>query len=386
MLARLVAELRKGGADNSIVSLSKEEPFGTTLQDSGFPVHYLAMRAGVPRPAALFELKRIIDRYKPNVVQGWMYHANIAVALTSRFTNRPIPLVWNIRRGLDDATERKLMTRLMIYSSAKLSGVPSRIVYCSSVSAEQHESIGFREGKGITIGNGFDTDLFRPDNNSRDKLLAALKVSSDSVLIGNVGRYDVAKGHNYLLEAFALIAARYAKTRLVLAGRGLDIDNRTVMEQSDRLGISDRVHLLGECEHSSRLYPGFDIYCSASVSEGFPNVIAEAMSSGVPCVATNTGATGELLGDTGIVVPPRSTTALADALEVMLTYSDSQRRAMGLVSRQRILENHSMSMVGRQYARLYEDVADLPGALTAISKNGEVEGRPRFDGASVVGG
>src|SRR5262249_27075309 len=99
---------------------------------------------------------------------------------------------------------------------------------------------------------------------------------------------------------------------------------------------------------------------SSAFGEGFPNVIGEAMSCGVPCVVTDVGDSSFVVGDTGQVVAPRDSEALANALRGMLEMRESQRREMGLSARRRIVEKYSLDAIVRQYESLYQVVSKLP--------------------------
>jgi glycosyltransferase involved in cell wall biosynthesis len=130
--------------------------------------------------------------------------------------------------------------------------------------------------------------------------------------------------------------------------------------------IAAHVILVGEYSPISELYPAMDILCSASVAEGFPNVIAEAMASGVPCVATDTGNTKALVEGVGIVVSSRSGTCLAEGLTAMCDEGDDRRRARGLLARERLKTAHSLTRVVDDYESLYARVAERDLVLNPL--------------------
>jgi glycosyltransferase involved in cell wall biosynthesis len=142
--------------------------------------------------------------------------------------------------------------------------------------------------------------------------------------------------------------------RLVLIGRGIDQSNAELVSALNRLGCRERVLLLGECDAVEKLHPGFDIYCSSSISEGFPNALSEAMACGVPCVTTDTGASAELVGGIGRVVPPRSAEQLALALVAAIDDGVLARKAAGVSGRERIVKEYALSSVAGRYCGLYD--------------------------------
>jgi glycosyltransferase involved in cell wall biosynthesis len=246
----------------------------------------------------------------------------------------------------------------MIWLNQILSRSADSLIYCTEQSMKQHEMLGFARGCGVVIGNGFDTERYRPRANARAVIAARSGISDEDLIIGHVGRYDVAKGHGYLLEAFSRVHARYPRARLVCAGRGVDHHNADLVAQIRRLEIASAVTLLGEFSPIEDLYPAFDILCSSSIAEGFPNVVAEAMASGVPCVVTDTGASRVLVEGVGEVVQTRSSEDLARGLCSLCATSATERREYGVLARDKIRELHSMKAVSERYANLYRGMYD----------------------------
>ncbi len=356
MLLRLVTALAAHGIENRVVSLEARQPMASQFERVGVPVYSLGVGSIAAGGRALTALCRLLSAESPDLLQGWMYHGNLALYLARKLMRGCTPLVWNIRRGLDDLGDRSWNTRGMIWMNQILSRVPARIVYCTEQSMIQHEALGFTRGKGIVIGNGFDTERYRPCHDSRDALLSRLGLSADALVIGHVGRYDVAKGHAHLIEAFSRVLSRFPQARLVCAGRGVDKENKDLVALVRRLELSSCIALLGECSPVEKLYPAFDIMCSSSIAEGFPNVVAEAMASGVPCVVTDTGASRALVEDIGLVVEPRSSAALGDALCALCGRGSDERRALGELGRERIRALYSMRAISQQYTDLYRRV------------------------------
>lgn len=362
MLLRLVVQLQQRGVNNVIISLSNREPLACEFERYGIPVHTLGMVHASRVARGLMQLRSLMTELAPDVMQGWMYHANLAVSVVAPSLPTKPPIVWNIRRGMDDYRERKISTRAIVKLNSILSCRPNSIIYCTNESRVQHELFGFSSNHGVVIGNGFDTSTFAPNPEMRTAVRARLGVVEQDILIGNIGRDDSAKGRTFLFGAFAELLLRVPRARLLLVGRGMDESNRELRRQLVASHIAARVILLGEYAPISELYPAMDIVCSSSVSEGFPNVIAEAMASGVPCVATDTGNTSTLLGGTGIVVPPRSALPLAEGLRVMCDEHAEQRRSRGLRARESIKRAYSLSRVVEDYVLLYHDIAQKGGA------------------------
>jgi len=354
MLLRLTQGLLARDISSSVISLGKETPVVERFEANGIPVYSLNLAASaVQAIRGIWRVKKLIEQLRPDWVQGWMYHANIVsmgAVLAGRY--RP-PLVWNIRRGLDDYSERSLKTRSVVKSNAIMSQFPQQIIYCSQESRVQHEGMGFYAERGEVLPNGFDTSKFSPCQNARESTRSRLGISADELVVGNVARFDVAKGHTYLLEAFADLSREIKEAKLVLIGRGVNDSNGELVAVLRRVGVADRVLLLGEQESVEAIYPAFDIYCSSSLNEGFPNAISEAMSCGVPCVVTDTGASRQLVEGVGIVVRSREALRLSDGLKRLAALNISTRRELGEKARERIQRLYSLDAAVDRYADFY---------------------------------
>jgi len=129
MLLRTAECLRVRGVCNYVVSLSGREPLADVFEAQGIPVCALDMRRGLYDASALWRMRRFLHEVKPNILQGWMYHANAILSLLRPLLEHPVPLAWNIRRGMDDYHERKLSTRAFIHANRVLSAYPDKIIY-----------------------------------------------------------------------------------------------------------------------------------------------------------------------------------------------------------------------------------------------------------------
>ena len=353
MLLRLARGLSANGATNHVVSLGSHGTLGPEFESSGIPVSALRIAHPARLMSGLMTLRAIVRQFRPDIVQGWMYHANIACSIVSKMSASGVPLVWNIRRGLDDYTERKGSTKAIIRGSAWLSGQPNHIIFCSQKSREQHQQLGFASLNSSVIGNGAEIKDLNNTAEHRARIRRDFGVADTDIVVGNVGRFDVAKGHSYLLDAFARLAHRYPNVHLVCIGRGVVEHGRELLEQPHIHPFSDRIHLFPERTDILVAYSGFDLYCSSSIAEGFPNVIAEALASGVPVVATDTGATRDLVEGHGVVVPTRSSSDLSEGISVVLDESPQERQRRGAAGRQAVESTHSLDRVVRRYGDLY---------------------------------
>jgi glycosyltransferase involved in cell wall biosynthesis len=290
-----------------------------------------------------------------------MYHAAMIGGLAARMAGVP-RLVWSIHHSNLSRRANRLSTLMVMRSSALLSHIlPARIVYVARAARDVHERIGFARSKGVIIHNGFDVSKFRPDPSARADVRAELGVSDDVLLIGVVARFDVQKGHAIFVEAAVRLRTLVSEARFVLAGRGVDTENEVLVRWLETAGVADRVFLLGHRNDVNRLMASIDVLLLPSIGEAFPNVVGEAMASGVPCVATDVGDAAVLIGDTGFVSPPQDAACLSDRIASLLKLPRAEREALGVRARQRIEQDFQLRAAVRKYGELYASVRRSTG-------------------------
>jgi len=356
MLYKVLSKMDRRRFDSVVVSLTDSGAFKEKFSALEVPLYSVGLNPGLPTPAAAYRLVRAVKRFKPDLIQGWMYHGNLAAQLAATFAS--VPAIWNIRASSYNLRDEKPLTAALIWLGGKLSRWPKAIANNSVVSAINHEKrLGYRADRRVIIPNGFDTALFSPSPEARLALRSELALSDSALLVGLLGRYHPMKDHANFLQAIGRLSNNYPQAHFVMAGEGIDERNDELRELIESLALKGRVRLLGERKDMHRVAAALDIaVSSSSFGEGFPNVIGEAMSCGVPCVVTRVGDSALVVGETGRVVPPRNSEALAHALTEMLEMSEEQRQRLGRAARWRVIENYSLDAVARQYEALYQQV------------------------------
>ena len=354
MLAQLVAGIRRDRFEQSVISLTEGGKHEATIRALGVPVHSLAMSPGKPSIGALVRLAKIVRKLQPDVLVGWMYHGDLAASLAKIMLCRRVPVIWNVRQSLYSLSFEKRGSAAVIRLLAKLSGWADCIAYNSEISARQHEEIGYRKERTVFIANGYNTTSFVPSEEAKLSVRAELGLPSDALLVGRFGRFAAMKDFGSFIEAAALVRDAMPDVHYVLVGTGVDTKNGEIMTQIEERGLSTNMHVLGERADMPRITASLDVACSSSAfGEGFPNVIGEAMSCAVPCVATDVGDSAWVIGNTGRIVPAKSPSDLATGLLSVLKLSAEERKALGEDARNRVLESFSLSSVVRRYEELY---------------------------------
>jgi glycosyltransferase involved in cell wall biosynthesis len=355
MLLKLVS----GGPPNvsySVVSLADSGTIGPAISALGVPVYALGMSRATPDPLKLLALMRRTRQVHPDLIQGWMYHGNLMATLTAVAARGPVPVLWNIRQTVYDLARERRATALVIRLGALLSARPAAIIYNSVTSAQQHEALGYRREKRVILPNGFDCEMFRPDQEARGSFRRELGVPHDSLLVGLIARYHPMKDHAAFLRAAAIIRRSHPKVRFVLAGSGVSREEPALLNAIQREGLEGGVFLLGERKDTARINAALDVACSSSAwGEGFSNSIGEAMACAVPCVVTDIGDSSFLVGSTGTSVPAGDYEAFAKAVQELLQAGPERRSAMGQSARQRIETEFSLPSVVSRYQELYRE-------------------------------
>ena len=382
MLYRLLQGSDRSRFASTVLSLLTPGAVGGRIAALNVPIVSLGMREGRPLAPAIFGVGRIARAIAPDVVQGWMYHGNLTATLAWWRLKRRGPLVWSVHHSLADISCEKLSTRVAVRLNACLSQLPDAIIYCSRLGARQHEAIGFAEHKTEVIPNGFDCDHSIPDPAAKARLCQMLGIDPGRVIVGMLTRAHPMKDHANLIKAVAALSDKPFGLHLILLGRGVDPLDGKIARAVREAGIGDRVTLLDERDDVRPILCGLDVAASPSAwGEAFPLIVGEAMASGVPCVVTDVGDCGWLVGDTGVVVPPRDSEAMAAGLERLVNLGPEGRRALGTAARRRILENFSLASVAQRYEALYQ-------SLVAKAPQGGRVGEPiiRRAGDTLIGG
>ncbi len=312
VLYRLVTQ--DGQNEHHVVSLTTVGKYGPLLQQAGIGVPALGMPRGRVTLRGLVGLRRAISTFQPDVVQSWMYHADLLGGLMAKTLGRPV--VWGLRNTTLESGKSSAATIWVARVCGRLSRwVPRRIVACAHAVVRVHARLGYDAARMVVIPNGYDLKQFRPDPAARTRLRAEWRVPEGVPLLGMVGRWDPQKDHANLIAALGQLSDEGHDFRLALVGTGMTADNEVLRALLEASALQDKTLLLGSRNDVPAVMAALDVHLlSSAYGEAFPNVLAEAMACGTPCVTTDVGDAALIVGDTGWNVPPRDSVALAQAI------------------------------------------------------------------------
>jgi starch synthase (maltosyl-transferring) len=341
-LVNLVMRLDRTRWSPLVVALSGEGPLADVLRQAGIPCECLG---GSPRRPlqTVARLARTLRRFRPELAQSFLFHANLAVRLAAPWSDRP----WVVG-GLRVSERQKRWHLWLDRLTARWSS--GSVCVSEGVRRFSVEQGGLDPHRLVVIPNGIDPSPF-------DRAVAvpreAIGVPEEAHLALAVGRLDVQKGLPDLLDAAERVIRQMPAWHLALAGDGPCRD--WLQEQvATRPSLRGRVHWLGRRSDVPSLLRTADLLVLASHWEGMPNVVLEAMAACRAVVATTVEGTDELVvpGETGFLVPPRAPQQLAAAL-LEAARSPALCQALGRRGRARVERDFSLENTVNAYERLW---------------------------------
>ncbi len=358
ILLHLVSHLSKEQFSCEVVSLTTEGHLGEKIRAQGIPVRALGFARGVPDPRLLPTLAAHIRRVRPDLIQTWLHHADLAGGLAARLARTPAPVVWSVHNAAIDPVKGKPQTALLTRLNARLARFLCAKVVCVSEAVRAHcLSQGYAPDQLQVVVNGVDTDAFQPDPEARVSVRREMGLPPDAPLVGLMARFDPAKDHETFCRAAGILRQTCPTARFVLCGEGITPENVRLRGWLRAAGVEASAHLLGLRDDLPRLTAALDAAtCCSQYSEAFALVLAEAMACGVPCVTTDMPGPVSVVGDLGQVVPVGDAAALAQAWQEILALTPGQRQEWSERARTRAVTHFSIPSMTAGYAGLYAHV------------------------------
>lgn len=375
-VVHIITDLDDGGAEavlyrltsapssweHHVISLTDAGKYGNLLTQKRIQIYCLRINPSCPNPFSLYRLWRLIRRLQPDAIQTWMYHADLLGGLCAKFAGIQ-NIFWGIRNSTLDWQYSKKTTILITRLCAWLSKwIPLKIVCCARKAAHVHQAIGYEQSKCVVIPNGYNIQEFYPTPKARNSLRQAWALPDEQPLIGSVGRFHAQKDYPTLIEALSRLKQKGLPFHCVLVGTNLDEENHQLVSWLEEKDIRSHVTLLGRRNDVAVVMNALDLHILPSAfGEAFPNVLAEAMACGTPCVTTDVGDAAFLVGETGWIVPPRSPDQLADAIEAALgekLNAPEQWQERQTDCRQRICDHFSLETMAAAYHQLWQEALE----------------------------
>ncbi len=365
-ILNIISGLEKGGAETIMYNLIKNdtnEHIVISLSKSGYFKELLIKNNN---KLFLFNTSNLINfiysyfciiivvlKVKPDLIQTWLYKADFMGSLVSLATK--YKLFWSLHHSKPSTKLIGIKTILAFKSLSILSYIfPKKIICCGNSVKIFHSKIGFDKKKLSTIFNGYSSEIFNTKIN--DKYTRYFKLNN-KIVLGSITRWDKYKDFTTLFSSLNLLDKKFSNWILLLAGRGLNENNTDLKNLLSKYGIKEKVILMGIVDDIENLYKTFDINLLISNAEAFPNVIAESMLSGIPCIASDVGDNKMIISNLGSTVKVNDEVDLSSKILKFVTKLSNKdyKQKLKILCRKRIKKNFSLLSMIKNYNKVWDD-------------------------------
>jgi glycosyltransferase involved in cell wall biosynthesis len=361
MLVRLLMSNLDVSDKRMVLVLRHAGDWGDQLRLAGVTVHELGMESALDIPRVFLQLQRFMHEFNPDIVQTWMYHADLLGGLASWFSGYK-NIIWGIRRTSLSFYDTKTTWLIMKVCAWLSFWLPRKIISVAEAGRQAHIQSGYNADLMVVIPNGFDFENLTATVEQRNVLRSACGLLDDDIVIGSVGRFNPAKGQDNFIKAAALINDEYPNIKFMLVGTNCDTSNTQLTAWITQNKLQSSFVLLGIRQDIPICLAAMDIFCMPSRTEGFPNALGEAMAMGLPCVATDVGDTRLLVGDTAILVAAQDELALANALTDLVVMTKEQLFQIGEKAKTRVYSEFSMEKACQRFNDVYYQLISKRGS------------------------
>jgi glycosyltransferase involved in cell wall biosynthesis len=336
-----------------VAALTRLGPLEADLRAAGVPVTLVGKRLKAD-PIALARLARFLKAKRFDVLQTWIFAANVYGRLAARVAKTPVVVTNEMAVDLWKGRAQRAIDR-------RLASWTDRVVGNSKAVVDFYRRVGIPGGKLVCIPSGIEDASPTTDP---AEVRRSLGVPIDAPVAIFVGRLAAQKAVDDLITALDLLQHVRPGLRTWIVGDGPLRPRLEEAARAFRLDLDGRVRFLGHRDDVPSLLAAADLLVLPSLYEGLPNVVLEAMQRGKPVVATAAPGTTEVVadGETGLLVPLRRPTDLARAIRTVIDDPDLARR-LGDAGRARVAAEFRAATMVEQFAELYESLARSKGVL-----------------------
>ncbi len=340
----IIDNLDQGGAQTLLVDLvtginrANFQPLVCSLRNSSPEFLYFFEKAGVKvfqlgagrlNPLKLIRLLRLIKKERIEVVHTHLTASRIIGVLAGKLGG--VKKIFSHDHSGDEFLRKyPLLARYLLYPLDRLFMSFTERLFCVSgvIGRFNIRVKGIRPEKVEVVYNWIDAERFTSSPRWHDELRSRWQIPAGALVVGSVGRLSEEKGLRYLIKAAPIILEKCSQVFFVLVGDGGE--RQALEDLAVKLNVHKRIIFQGFMPDVEKAYSAFDVFVLPSVYETFGLVVLEAMTAGVPVVASATGGVVEILEDkhNGFLVPPRDKKALAAGVVNLIEHRETMAGPM----------------------------------------------------------
>lgn len=346
MLASVATDLQASGSQTLVIAPARGEGWlARELSGTGVQLELFHLARPFSPPFARW-LADVFRRHRITLAHSHEFTMAVYGAWAARRAGIPHVITMHGSRYYVGRVQRRIAMRLAVQVST------ATVAVSGSLSRHLTRDLWLRPSRVVTIPNGVRLPPPPPLSAGPSTLRGELGLQSTDQLVVAIGNLYPVKGHGVLLEALALLAPRFPRLHVAIAGRGeLELP---LQRRAAELQLSDRFHLLGLRSDVANVLAGADLFVLPSLSEGVPLALLEAMLTARPVVASAVGEVPTVLDDgrAGALVPPSDPPALATALEELLS-TPGRAQALSAAARARASALYTFDVMMDAYRAVY---------------------------------
>ncbi len=336
-----------------LISLSSDDVYSKKFKSLGINTFILPLSLNFKSFINLLKLFFIILKFNPDIIQSWLYHADLIASLYGFFLNKKV--IWSIHNSDLPSSSLSISLKIIIKLNAFLSYFSPEIIICCANSAKNyHNRLKYCKRKLKVIFNGYPFDYFKPSENTRQIIRKKLDIGNDEIFFGMIARYHPVKGHKIFLNAISKALSKNSKIKVIMIGSNVDENNKELSDLIKKLELSKIIKLNGSVSNIACYLQALDFCVLPSYSEGFPNVIVESMACGVPTIASDVGDVRTIIDGNGWLVEPGNIKSLSEAIEECSFIPIDERTKIGLKCYETVNDRFSLRKMYLEYEKIYQ--------------------------------
>ena len=368
-ILHIISGLNDGGAEsllfkflcntenniNYVISLKGPGKYGKLIEEMGIKTFYLNCSLKLSLILDFIFLIKIIKKISPDIVQTWLYHADLLGGCAAYLANVK-KIFWGIHHNSLDKKLNKNSTIYVTKINSLLSYlIPKRIIVCAEESKKEHIKNGFRKDKFVVIPNGIDLKEFKKSKTNKYKYRKRLMIDQKELILGTVARYNPNKDHLTLIKCIKELKDSGLKFKYLFVGENMDSKNKELVRIIKKFELETTIKLMGQEKNISLIMNGLDLHILSSLSEAFPMVILESMACRTPCISTDVGDVNKIIIRKEFLAEKGNYLSLFKAIKNFINLKESEKDKIARQCQIHIRENYSINKMIDSYLSVYND-------------------------------